>query len=122
MGWRKKLAIIACFAVLLLFLPSANAIPPPIVIFGCAKYDGEPMPRIEIEARNKETGEILTNITTKEGKFVITLGNPPYGWEIGNTIILEAKGLGNYSCLQGYKEIVLESGNPLEIDISLFLS
>ena len=118
MGWRKKHAYIATIVLLsLAVVPLANAVPPPLVIYGYAVYDGKGIPNVDVEATNKATGEKITEKTDENGFFTITLGNPPYTWNIGNKIVLRAIGL----CVEGYTEFTVKSDKPIMKNISLNL-
>ncbi|MBC7128619.1 MAG: PKD domain-containing protein [Thermoplasmatales archaeon] len=114
MGWRKKLLIIASLTLFPSFVFASN----PLVIYGYVYYEGNFINGIEIEAVNNESGEKLFAVS-ENGAYVLTFGNPPYSWKIGDKIILKARGKGNYSCLYGYKEITISSDAPLQVDLSL---
>lgn len=114
MEWRKIVAI----ALLTLF-PSFVFASKPLVIYGYVYYEGNFFPGIEIEALNNESGEKLNAISDEKGGYVLTFGNPPYNWNKGDKIILKARGKGNYSCLYGYKEIIISSDEPLKADLLL---
>ena len=129
MEWRKRHALILSLfllsfvSVFLNLTTFVHAVPPPHAIYGYVTYNGKPIAGVEIEAINDRTGDILKNVTDKNGGFLIEIGNYPNGWENGDKIIFKAKGKGEYECLEGYKEIFVdETEIPQREDISLYLS
>ncbi|RLF62369.1 MAG: hypothetical protein DRN33_05665 [Thermoplasmata archaeon] len=94
----------------------------PLPIYGKVTYNGKGMAGVEIEATNERTGGKISEKSSSDGSYSVTFGGPVYPWEIGDTIILKARGTGNYECLWGSKEITINSGEPIRADIALHLS
>jgi len=115
-------AVAVFFLVLIQLSQLVAANTGPLPIYGHATYNGNGISGVEVEATNERTGDMLSETTGNGGAYAITFGGPVYGWEIGDTIMLKAKGTGNYECLEGEKEITIASGEPIKADISLHLN
>lgn len=94
----------------------------PFIIYGNVTYNGRGMAGIEIDAVNERTGGKISELSSSDGSYTVTFGGPVYTWAVGDTIVLRAKGTGNNECLKGEKEIVISSGEPIMVNISLHLS
>lgn len=103
----------------------ANADTSPFVIIGYVTFDGVALSDVEVEAKNMQSGQVLTETTLKKGIYVITFGGPVYQWELGDTIKLVAHGTGTYSCLKGETSVVIDqeavAHQPVMANISLSL-
>jgi len=121
MGRWKKYVILAAASVAIVapFLPLlVSAIPPPLVIYGFVLYEGHPVEGVVVEAINEMTGERVSDVSEENGAFVVTLGNPPYEWSIGDKITLRA----TKDCLKGLLFFTIESDKPVRKNITLQLT
>jgi len=125
---KSNFGIIALAVVIISFL-LASSVPTlvaadvsPLIIYGRVDYNGVAIPDVKIEATDERTSKTISETTGNDGTYTITFGGPVYEWEIGDTILLKAKGTGNYECLEGEKEITIASGEPIRVDISLHLN
>ena len=94
----------------------------PFIIYGRVTYNGRGVAGIEIDAINERTGGRILETSGDDGSYTVTFGGPVYTWEVGDSILLKAKGTGNNECLGGEKEITISSGEPIRVDIPLHLS
>ncbi len=120
MGWWKKHAFAAAVAFAVI-APSFSffgaAIPPPLVIYGFILYEGQPVEGVTVEAINEVSGERVSDVSEENGAFVVTLGNPPYEWSVGDKITLRA----TKDCLKGLLSFTVESDEPIKKNITLQL-
>ncbi|MEA2054492.1 MAG: PKD domain-containing protein [Candidatus Thermoplasmatota archaeon] len=117
------LTMVAIAVITIISISSfAEASSNPLPIYGYVTYDGNGLSGIEVRATNERTGGTLTETSDENGAYTVTFGGPVYGWEVGDTIKLKARGTGNYECLGGGKEITITSDEPIRADITLHLS
>ena len=112
--------------LLILFFPISFSQPHfPHVICGFIFYDGAAVPGANVTITNERTGEILYNITNKNGYFSVSLGDMPSGWKNGDKIRIVAKkenlvgeGVIVVDENKGYQEINITMNAPLSVDFS----
>ena len=87
----NKAAILLPLFLILIFPVSFSQPHFPHVICGFVFYDGTPAIEANVTVTDERTGEMLYNITSKNGYFSVSLGDMPSGWKDGDKIKIVAK-------------------------------